>query len=283
MRVKARVVKERGRTQQPGGDEHVAGGLRPPAGRGTPHELALARPEPAARLDTLALQVALSVHDGLRLPCGAARERDQAGVAVAQVGGLRRSGMEHVLVRHVQQQRRWARELPAGCLQLGAVALIRDDHRRPGDVDAQAQVLRAQLLGARQHDGADVEAREHAQHPLRPVAYQRHDDVAAPDTELLQVAGERRGAVSDLAERPLAPRAVPRQLDERQALCGRRGQHIGGEVQPLSRGDVARPCLSRRGRLPARATVADTSGAGILWGIPREQTIPDLERHPLWP
>ena len=61
------------------------------------------------------------------------------------------------------------------------VALVAHHQPRLRDREPRAQVAGAQLLGARQHDGADAEAGDHRQDPLGPVADQRQHDVAAAD------------------------------------------------------------------------------------------------------
>ncbi len=174
------------------------------------------------------VQVALAVHDCLRLAGGAARERDQARVVRAQVGDRRGLGAVQLLIRDVQDTRR---ERPvAGCRELLAVALVGDDQRRARDLDPHAQVLRSQLLGARKHDRPDPEAREHRHDPLRPVADQGHDDVAAAHAELGQAAREPRGAGPELTEGPLTPVPVAGELDESPLPIRHAGEDVGGEV-----------------------------------------------------
>ena len=69
--VEAGVVQQRRGAHQPGGDEHVAGGLRPARRGGAPGQVAVAGAEPVLGLDPLAGQVALAVADRLRLAGGA--------------------------------------------------------------------------------------------------------------------------------------------------------------------------------------------------------------------
>jgi hypothetical protein len=123
-------------------------------------------------------------------------------------------GVEEPLVGDGQHDR-----VRAGGLELGQVALVGDDDLRPGDLQAQAQVLRAQLLGGREHHRAEAEARHHRQHPLGPVADQRHDDVAPLDPPRGQRAGQPSGLVGHLSEGPFAPLAAPGELDQGER-CG---------------------------------------------------------------
>ena len=78
--VEAAVVDDRGGAGQPGGEEDVAGRLRPSRRRRAPDQLALARAEPVLGLDPLAEQVAVGVDDAARLAGGAGGEDDQGRV-----------------------------------------------------------------------------------------------------------------------------------------------------------------------------------------------------------
>ena len=115
-----------------------------------------------------------------------------------------------------------------------------------------AQVLGPQLLVAGQHDGADPEARDHRQHPLGPVADQRHHDVAA---------ARRRGARSVPASRALRSATSPKR-----------------PLAPARRRGPARPAPAvrrarrrrRRGRSSSRRPVCQdrapvTFWNGVLW------------------
>ena len=197
-----------------------------------------ARAQPVGGLQALAEQVALAVHHRLGLAGGAAGEGDQAGVLGRQLGGRGRWGVEQRVVRHqhhldVRRAPVAARGIarPGRCarlgwlplqrsFQLGPVALVGEHQPWPGDREAQTQVLGAQLLGARQHDGAEAEAGEHREHPLGAVADQRHHHVAAPHAAAGERAGEAGAALGDLAEAPLAARAVAGQLDQRELVGG---------------------------------------------------------------
>ncbi len=105
--------------------------------------------------------------------------------------------------------------LRLGGLQLGRVARVGDDQLGPGGRDPVAQILGPQLLVARERDRPDAKAGEHAQHPLGPVADQRHHHVTLGDPTGGEGAGQSGGVVGHLAERPLAPVALASQLDER--------------------------------------------------------------------
>ena len=120
--------------------------------------------------------------------------------------------------------------LPAGLAQHLLVALVADDDRGARDVQAQAQVVAAQLLGAGQDDRAEAKAGHHRDDPFGAVADERQDDVTAPHAYVVQAGGERPRVGRDLAERPLAPPAVAGELDERQAPWRRRADDVSGEV-----------------------------------------------------
>ena len=100
-RVEAAVVDDRGGAGQPGGEEDVAGRLRP-AGRGrAPGELAGPRAEPVGRLDRLAEQVAVGVDDAARVAGRAGGEDDQRRVLGVHLLDRGRRLLRPVLVEHV--------------------------------------------------------------------------------------------------------------------------------------------------------------------------------------
>ena len=227
MGVEARVVEQRGGAPQPGGDEHVAGGLRPARGGGAPRQAIGLGREPVLGLHVLAGEVALAVQHRLRLARRAAGEGDEARVLVAELDGRDGLGRGQLVTRddeHVGVRRRLAEH--------AEVALVAHDQSRLGDREPRAQVGRPQLLGAGQHDRAEPEAREHREHPLGPVADERHHHVLAPDPAARERSrGPRRG-LRDLAEAPLCARAVAPERNERPPR-GRGGvDHVAGEVHP---------------------------------------------------
>ena len=296
-RVEARVVQQCARTREPGRDEHVARALAPARGGRAPHQLAGLCAQPMVGLQALPVEVALRVNHGLRLACGAARERDQTGFLRRQLERGEGLGREQGIVGHEQHRDRirvdarvrrvgtrvwrartrvrrvgtrvwrvgtrvwrvgtrvwrvrtrvrrvgtrvrrvgtrvWRVGTRERRLQLGPVALVGDDQRRVGRLDPQAQVFRPQLLGAWQHDGADPEAGDHREHPLGPIADQRHHHIAPSDAAPRERSRQARAALAHLAEAPLAPRARARQLDQRQALRGHSIEHVAGEVHGRS-------------------------------------------------
>ena len=223
MGVEARVVQQRGGAPQPRRDEDVARRLRP-AGRGrAPRQPPGPRREPVLGLHLLAGQVALAVQHRLRLARRAGGEGDEARVlgpsstagtgsaAVSSAPGTTRtSASGRRLAEHAE------------------VALVAHDQPRLGDREPGAQVGRAQLLGARQHDGADPEAREHRQHPLGPVADERHHDVpaATPRAASAPAARADASATSPKLHSPREPSRAER--DERpRARAGRRRRRRG--------------------------------------------------------
>jgi hypothetical protein len=107
---------------------------------------------------------------------------------------------------------------PAGLAQRRVVALVADHERGLRDLEALAQVLRAQLLGARQHDVSWRKQATIGQHPLGPVADEREHHVSPAHGGRLEARGERGGPGRDRAEAPLAPLAGAGALDEREPL-----------------------------------------------------------------
>ena len=200
VRVEASVVQQRRRAAQPRRDERVAGGLRPARRRGAPHELAGTGVEPVLGLRPLAGQVALPVEHGLGLARGAGRERDQARVVRCELR-RRRSVAGGPFAPRAPDRR----PVPAGLAQHAGVALVGHDDPRSHGLEARSQVLRAQLLGAGQHDVALVEAGDHGEHPFGLVPEQREHHIAAPEFALRQVRGERPRRVRDLTHRPFPP------------------------------------------------------------------------------
>ena len=124
----------------------------------------------------------------------------------------------------------WHSGLAASSSSIGC-ARRRRSATGPRRVQAQAQVLRAQLLGARQHDGADAEARDHREHPLRAVADQRHHDVAAADPVRGQACRPAARAVG--SPRRTSTRAARRRVRSSSSAsrCARhRFDDVAGEV-----------------------------------------------------
>ena len=163
MGVEARVVQQRRGARQPGGDEHVAGRLRPAAGGRAPHQLAGRRREPAACLQALAEQVALGVHDRLGLAGGAARERDQGRLLGASSAGGAGSAANRRPRRGSAAPAPPARPARARP-RLRSSATIRRGLRH---LDPQPQVLGAQLLGARAAPPRRCESRRASPAPTR--------------------------------------------------------------------------------------------------------------------
>ena len=139
--------------------------------------------------------------------------------------GSVRGRVEERLVGHREHRARRFRGL-----ELGAVSLVGDDERGIRHLQAQREIVRAQLLGAREHDGAKAKARHHREHPLGPVADERHHDVATADAARRERRGEPRGALAHLPEGPVPARAVTRQLHDRALRGGGRVEHVAREV-----------------------------------------------------
>ena len=97
-RIEAGVVQQRGGAGEPRRDEHVARRFGPAAGRRAPHQVAGPPTEPVGRLQPLAGQIALSVHDPLGLAGGPAGEGDQARIGGRQLYRRSRFGGQQVVV-----------------------------------------------------------------------------------------------------------------------------------------------------------------------------------------
>ncbi len=170
-------------------------------------------PEPVLGLQALAVEVALAVQHRLRLARGAARERDQAGVLSAPARPRARARPR------TAPRRARARPRTSGPRRLAARSRLRSSATISAGwrhVDAQAQVLRAQLLGARQHDRADAKARAHRRTPTRggcrSASSRRRP---RPTPRARERARQARAALGDLAE--ASTRAASRRARARPA------------------------------------------------------------------
>ncbi len=98
--VEAPGVDRRRGAGQPGGEEDVAGRLRPARRGRAPDQLAGARGEPVLGLGALPVQVAVGVDDAARLAGRARGEDDQRRVLGAHLLDRRRRLLGAVLVEH---------------------------------------------------------------------------------------------------------------------------------------------------------------------------------------
>ena len=225
--VEAPGVDRRRGAGQPGGEEDVAGRLRPARRGRTPDQLAGARGEPVLGLGALPVQVAVGVDDAPRLAGRAGGEDDQRRVLGAHL--LDRGGrlLGAVLVEHrgdiLQRHRRYA------VRQLGEQLRFADAERRRRGAHPQLEVVAAQLRAAGQGDRAHAPAGEQRQRPLDPVAEQRHHHVAAPHPARREGAGEPGRASDQLTEVPVPPLARGVDRDDPQPR-GRRALHQLDEV-----------------------------------------------------
>ena len=162
-------------------------------------------------LQRLPGQIALAVHDALGLARRAGGERHQRGVVRRKIGVRRRCAAPGGVV--VQPEHGAVRR---DLVEHRAVARVGHDRRHAHGGEARRQVVRAQLLVARQRDESRAQRADQRADPLGAVAGQRDDDVAAPQAELVQGRRELLDAGADLRERPLAARSVPRALDQRR-------------------------------------------------------------------
>ena len=159
--------------------------------------------EPVLGLEPLAEQVALGVDDAARLAGGAGGEDDQRRVLGGHLLDRGRRLLRPVLVEDRGDVGHRHRRDPVG--QLAEQRLLADAELRVGGADPQLEVLAAQLRVAGQRHRPHPPAGEHRQHPLDPVADQRHHDVAAPDPAGRKGAREPGRAGEQLAEVPVPP------------------------------------------------------------------------------
>ena len=271
--VEARVVQQRGGAPQPGRDEHVARRLRPAAGRRAPDEVPGRGVEPVLGLEPLAGQVALAVQDPFGSPAVPLVNVIRHGSSGLELGRRRGLGIEQAsssgTVRTGQSARR--RDARPGCARrptiTGPGAARRS--RRSSRAAARCTAAPRRRCGSTRPSPA----------PTRAVADQRHHDVAAADAARASVAGERGRAVRDLAERPLAARAVAGELDQRSRsggaasttsrakfMAARRtmlgggfwGVCAGGAL-PGRRGGAARSCRSSTRRSSTSRSIVSPS------------------------
>ncbi len=177
-------------------------------------------------LDALTVEVALTVQHRLGRARGAAREGDQAGVGRRQLDRRRRLTGEQALVGGVHER---VGVHPGGD-ELRRVALVGHDEARAGHPQSQLQVPGAQLLATGQDDGAEAKAGAHRQHPLGPVADDRHDDVARSHSAARQLAGQARPAPRDLPAGPRTPASVARELHQCEVAARGGVEDVAGEV-----------------------------------------------------
>src|SRR4029077_7287206 len=102
-------------------------------------------------------------------------------------------------------------------------------------------------------DRADAKARDHRQHPLGPVADQRHHHVAAADPARGERAGHSRPALAHPAEAPPASRALAGELHERDPRRRQLLDDVAGEVHG---GILPLPAQNHLGALNSMAVAA---------------------------
>ena len=242
--IEAAVVDARAAApHQPGGDEDVAGRLRPAGRRRAPGELARrAAPNQCSAWTPLTGEVALGVHGAPRLAGRARGEDDQRRVLGAEVGRLGRASPGAVLVEDRRRPR--PASSPARPPGSSPSRPSSPTHERGvGRRDPELEVGAAQLRVAGQRDRAHPPAGEHRQHPLDAVADQGHHDVAAPHAAGREGAREPGAARDQLAEVPDRAARRSRSIATSAGCRGREAlQHV------LDR--------SSRGATPAAAATA---------------------------
>ena len=157
-----------------------------PDGGGAPGEVALARTEPVLGLHALARQVALAVADRLRLAGRAGREGDQGRVVGRKVrGGRRRPSYSDSsgIVRSGPSK-------PAS--RTASASRSSATHgARLCEVHPRAQVLRAQLLGARAARRRRCGSRRPSPRPTRAGCRSRSSRRPRGDAALQQRSRKR--------------------------------------------------------------------------------------------
>ena len=233
MRVEARVVQQRGGAAQPRGDEHVARRLRPARGGRAPDEVARrAAPSQCSACSALAGEVALAVQHRLRL------------ARVPEVKVIRHGSSGVELDRGRRRRRRSARR-PGRRSTSGRPSRPRRARRRcarrtttsrgRATVEPQRAGPSARSCSVQGSTTAPMaEAGDHRQHPLGPVADQRHHDVAAARRRARRARPPARAdGVGDLAEASTRARAPSRPSSTSARAAGRRRvDDVAGEVHP---------------------------------------------------
>ncbi len=188
------------------------------------------RAQPVRRLHVLAGQVALGVEDGLGLAGGAARERDQARLVLAQLdrrGGLAREqrlvGHEHDLAPRLPAASSSARLRSSATISRGRATSM----RRRRSLARSCSVHGSTTAPMRMH--AHIVITHSGRLPISVIT--TSPLLHAPRA---QRAGQTRAAIGDLAERPLAPRPVPGQLHQRAVSRRQSIEHVAGEVHGRS-------------------------------------------------
>ena len=227
------AVRHHRRAVEPGREQRVeqAGDPRPFGRR--PHHLVALRPvaEPLLDRRDRAQQHAMGVQRALGL-AGRARGVDQERRVLGQrvdrgeaVGGRAEQAVpveEGAAVgagadRHDGLEMRQA---IAHGQHLGQLAHVGDEGRGLGVGQAIFQRFLAEQREQRQHDGAHAIARDVADRELRTLAQEHADAVALADAPGGKRVGQPRARGQELAEGPVAHRAVGRLDDQGQRLAG---------------------------------------------------------------
>ena len=227
----------------------VARRLRPPAGGGAPHQVALPGAEPVLGLHRLAAEVALAVADRLGGARRAGGEHDQGGVVGAQFGGGRGRRGEQALVGHHSRGPANPAARTVSAFRSSASTRRRAPPRpsaragraaRSCSVQGRATApMRKQASMASTHSGRLPTTVMTTSPGRHPVAHQS--------------ARQTGRAVGDLAERELGPRPSRSALRARSGR-DRRRRRRRGEVHAAILPDRIRAAdrASRRRRFTAR-------------------------------
>ena len=168
---------------RPRPEEHVPDRLRPAGPGGAPDDVALVRVEPVRRLRPLRPRVRMRVDDGLRILRRARRVEEHRLLPRRRVLGRRDRHVPAQLVDGLVEvdDRDGGADLVSHLLDLELERPVGDDEARPGVVDAEREVPRAQHVRARNRDEPALERAEHRAVPVGHLP--EHDEHALPPIE----------------------------------------------------------------------------------------------------
>jgi hypothetical protein len=189
-------------------------------------------------LRALAKQVAVGVDDPARLAGGAGGEDDQGRVLRVHLLDRGWRLLRAVLVERLHDFRQGHRRHLVG--QLVQESLLANAQRRRCRARPQLEIVTPQLGAAGQRHGAHAPAGEQREHPLGPVAGQRHHHVAAAHAAGGEGAREARGAGDQLAEVPVPALALGVDRDDPQPRGGGSLHNVLDEVHGRGRIMAAR-------------------------------------------
>ncbi len=192
FRVEGGVDHQGGGPVVPGPVQDAPRGLRPAGPGDAPDEVRGPQVEPVLPGDPVGAGVEVVVHDRLRVPRGAGGVVDQRRVGGLVVHDLElRGGLCRLLVEGDPPFPLFADAdevhevgaVPADLVHLGGLGVPADDGAGAGVEGPVDQVLGAKLVGAGDHQGADLVPRDDGEEPFGDVLEEHQDRVALADAD----------------------------------------------------------------------------------------------------